>query len=228
MRNALQLLNEEIIACRKCPRLVRHRERVARIKRRAFLEWEYWGRPVPGFGDTRAKLLIVGLAPAAHGANRTGRMFTGDRSGDFLYHALHRAGFANQSSSTHRGDGLTVHDAYITAAVRCAPPENKPLLSEFHNCRQYLETEFEIIQPRAVLVLGSIALKAYLQILKDRGLVATLAQFPFRHGSSYALPGNLPRLFCSFHPSQQNTFTGRLTEEMLLSVFRRIRKYLSA
>ena len=228
MRNALQLLNEEIIACRKCPRLVRHRERVARIKRRAFLEWEYWGRPVPGFGDTHARLLIVGLAPAAHGANRTGRMFTGDRSGDFLYHALHRAGFANQSSSTHRGDGLTLHDAYITATVRCTPPENKPLPSEFRNCRQYLETELEIIQPRAVLVLGSIALKTYLQILKDRGLVATLAQFPFRHGASYALPGNLPRLFCSFHTSQQNTFTGRLTEEMLLSVFRRIRKYLSA
>jgi uracil-DNA glycosylase family 4 len=227
MENALQLLNDEIIACRKCPRLVRYRERVAQTKRRAFLGWEYWGKPVPGFGDPRARLLILGLAPAAHGANRTGRMFTGDRSGDFLYRALHRAGFANQAASSHRGDGLALRDAYITAAVRCAPPANKPLPSEFRNCRPYLEIEFGLIHPKAVLVLGGIALHTYLRILKGRGLIASFAEYPFRHGAAYKLPGDLPRLYCSYHPSQQNTFTGRLTDAMLLRVLLRIRKYLA-
>jgi uracil-DNA glycosylase len=228
MTNALELLNEEIIACHKCPRLVRYREHVARSKRRAFVEWEYWGKPVPGFGDTRARLLLVGLAPAAHGANRTGRMFTGDRSGDFLYRALHRAGFANQATSTRRDDGLALLDAYVTAAVRCAPPWNKPLPSEFQNCRPYLETELGLLLPKVVLALGGIALKTYLQALKDSGFEVKFVQFPFRHGVTYKLPGDLPRLFCSYHPSQQNTFTGRLTETMLVGVLRRIRRYLDS
>src|SRR5271170_8032329 len=183
----LEKLNQEIIRCRACPRLVRYREQVARDKRRSFLAWDYWGKPVPGFGDPRAELLMLGLAPAAHGANRTGRMFTGDRSGDFLYKALFRAGFANQPTSTNREDGLALKNAYMAATLRCAPPANKPLPEELGNCRPYFERELEILQPRVVLVLGSIAMRAYLGLLKERGLIATLAAFPFRHGASYEL-----------------------------------------
>lgn len=223
----LNLLNQEIIRCRKCPRLVRYREQVARDKRRSFLAWDYWGKPVPGFGDPRARLLILGLAPAAHGANRTGRMFTGDRSGDFLYKALHRAGFANQPTSTNREDGLALQDAYMAATVRCAPPANKPLPSELANCRPYFERDLEILQPRAVLVLGGIAMRAYLSLLKERGQIRALAEFPFNHGASYKLPGSLPRLFASYHPSQQNTFTGKLTGAMLLKVLRDIQTFLA-
>ena len=223
----LDQLNQEIVHCRKCPRLVRYREQVARTKRRSFLEWHYWGKPLPGFGDPRAELLILGLAPAAHGGNRTGRMFTGDRSGDFLYQALFRAGFANQPTSEHRGDGLALKNAYIAAAVRCAPPANKPLPSELANCRPYFERELEIHRLRAILVLGSIAMRAYLGLLKDRGQISSLAAFPFGHGASYKLPSGLPRLFASYHPSQQNTFTGKLTDAMLLKVLRDIRKFLS-
>lgn len=219
-------LNEEIIHCCKCPRLVEYREKIAREKRRAFRDWDYWGRPVPGFGDPRAKLLILGLAPAAHGANRTGRMFTGDRSGDFLYEALYRAGFANQPGSTRQDDGLKLQNAYIAAAVRCAPPANKPLPSELANCRPYFEAELQLIRPRAILALGSIALRAYLGMLKERGDIESFAAFPFRHGASYRLPGRLPRLFASYHPSQQNTFTGKLTEAMLVRVLRDIRRFL--
>src|SRR5437762_10377410 len=153
----LCILHAEIVACRKCPRLVKYRERVAREKRRAYREWEYWGKPVAGFGDAQAQLLILGLAPAAHGANRTGRMFTGDRSGDFLYAALHRAGFANQPTSLHRDDGLRLKNAYISATCRCAPPENKPLPEETSNCSGYLERELQILQPKAILALGRIA-----------------------------------------------------------------------
>ncbi len=156
----LEKLNQDIIRCRACPRLVRYREQVARDKRRSFLAWDYWGKPVPGFGDPRAELLILGLAPAAHGANRTGRMFTGDRSGDFLYKALFRAGFANQPTSTDREDGLALKNAYMAATLRCAPPANKPLPSELANCRHFWERDLEILQPRAVLVLGSIAMRA--------------------------------------------------------------------
>lgn len=223
----LDQLNEEIVRCRRCPRLVRYREQVARIKRRSFLDWEYWGKPVPGFGDPRAELLILGLAPAAHGANRTGRMFTGDRSGDFLYKALFRAGFANQPTSTHRGDGLALKNAYMAATLRCAPPANKPLPSELANCRPFFERELEIHRLRAILVLGSIAMRAYLGLLKGRGQICTLAAFPFRHGASYTFPAGLPRLFASYHPSQQNTFTGKLTDAMLLRVLRDIQKFLS-
>ncbi len=223
----LEKLNQEIIHCRACPRLVRYREQVARDKRRSFLAWDYWGKPVPGFGDPRAELLILGLAPAAHGANRTGRMFTGDRSGDFLYKALFRAGFANQPTSTNREDGLALKDAYMAATLRCAPPANKPLPGELANCRHYLESEIEFLRPRAVLVLGSIAMRAYLGLLKERRQISTLAAFPFRHGASYELPGDLPRLFASYHPSQQNTFTGKLTDAMLYKVLRDVRNFLA-
>ena len=223
----LAVLNETIVTCRKCPRLVRYRENVARARRRAYADWDYWGKPVPGFGDPHAQLLILGLAPAAHGANRTGRMFTGDRSGDFLYRALHATGFANQPTSAQRGDGLTLRNAYISAAVRCAPPDNKPLPSEFQNCRPYLEAELDILRPKAILALGGLALTAYLRTVKDRGLISTRARFPFRHGAVYELPGRLPRVFTSYHPSQQNTFTGRLTHAMLTRVLRRIRDYLA-
>lgn len=222
----LNKLNLEIVGCRKCPRLVKYREQVAREKRFSFRDWEYWGRPAPGFGDPDAQLLILGLAPAAHGTNRTGRMFTGDRSGDFLYKALHRAGFANQPTSVHRDDGLALSNAFISAAARCAPPANKPLPSEILNCRPFLEREFDLIRPRAVLVLGSIAMNTYLQLLKDRGFIATRAAYKFAHGASYYFSGDLPRLFASYHPSQQNTFTGKLTEAMLASVLRQIRRFL--
>ncbi|MBZ5501332.1 MAG: uracil-DNA glycosylase [Acidobacteriia bacterium] len=224
--DALEQLNRKVVACRKCPRLVVYRAKVAREKRRAFQAWEYWGKPVPGFGDPHAGLLILGLAPAAHGANRTGRMFTGDRSGDFLYQALYRAGFANQARSERRGDGLALRNAYITAVLRCAPPANKPLPSEAAHCRPYLERELELVRPRAVLVLGGIALRAYLSLLKERGQIPSVGAFAFRHGASYALGEGLPRLFVSYHPSQQNTFTGKLTEAMMARVLRGIRRFL--
>jgi uracil-DNA glycosylase family 4 len=221
-------LNEEIVGCRRCPRLVEYRERVAREKRLAFRGCEYWGKPVPGFGDPRAQFLILGLAPAAHGGNRTGRVFTGDRSGDFLYAALYRAGFANQATSKERGDGLELKNAYVAAAVRCAPPGNKPLPSEEANCRGYFERELEIMRPRAVLVLGNIAMRAYLGLLKERGEISGFAGYPFRHGASYELPGELPRLFASYHPSQQNTFTGKLTAGMMMKVLRDVRRFLGS
>lgn len=222
----LRVLAEEIVGCRKCARLVAYREKVAREKRRAYREWEYWGKPVPGFGDARAELLILGLAPGAHGANRTGRMFTGDRSGDFLYQALHKAGFANQPTSLHRDDGLRLENVYITATIRCAPPGNKPLPGEIAQCRGYLERELELLRPRAVLALGGIAWNNYLDILKQLGKIASRAAFPFSHGAEEELPGDLPRLFGAYHPSQQNTQTGRLTPAMYAQVLRRIRRYL--
>lgn len=224
----LAALEAQVIECRKCPRLVRYREKVARERRRAFRDVAYWGRPSPGFGDPAAELMIVGLAPAAHGGNRTGRMFTGDRSGDFLYDCLYRAGYANQPTSVDRHDGLRLTGLFITAVCRCAPPANKPLPSEIVNCRPYLAGEFDLLRPRAVLALGGIALRGYLAMLKERGLIESFAPYPFRHGASYRLPGDLPRLFASYHPSQQNTFTGRLTKPMLLAVLRRIRRYLAS
>jgi uracil-DNA glycosylase family 4 len=224
---SLAVLQERIISCRKCPRLVRYREEVARKKRRAFLDWNYWGAPVPGFGDPGAELLIIGLAPAAHGANRTGRVFTGDRSGEFLYKHLYRAGFANQPTSEHPGDGLKLWNAYISATVRCAPPANKPLPSEIHNCQRYLVAELDLLQPRAVLALGRIAFDSYLRILVEREEIPSRGKFLFAHGASFALPAGLPKLFASYHPSQQNTQTGKLTPRMFLRVLRQISRFLN-
>ena len=224
----LTILEREITNCRKCPRLLHYIENVARTKRRAYREWNYWGRPVPAFGDPQARLVIIGLAPAAHGANRTGRMFTGDRSGDFLYEQLHHAGFANQPQSKCAEDGLILRDALISAAIRCAPPANKPLPEEIRNCLPYLEQELALVRPRAVLALGGIALNAYLDLLKRQGLIASRAAYPFAHGASFALPRDLPRLFAAYHPSQQNTQTGRLTPAMFARVLRKIRRFLDS
>lgn len=222
----MALLATEITHCRKCPRLVAYREEVARTKRRAYRDWTYWGKPVPAFGDPKAGLVIIGLAPGAHGANRTGRMFTGDRSGDFLYEQLYRAGFANQPQSKSADDGLVLKGALISAAIRCAPPANKPLPKEIRNCLPYLERELELIRPRAILALGGIALNTYLDLLKQKGLIRSRAAYPFSHGASFALPGDLPRLFAAYHPSQQNTQTGRLTPAMFARVLKQIRKFL--
>ena len=223
----LRVIQEEVCACRKCPRLVKYREKVARVKRRAFREWAYWGRGVPGFGDPSARLFILGLAPAAHGGNRTGRVFTGDRSGDFLFEALHKAGFANQATSVRRDDGLRLMNAYITASVRCAPPGNKPLRSEILRCQPYLEQELDLLRPKAILALGKIAWDAYLEILKQRGQINSRAAFRFAHGAECETGNDLPRLFGVYHPSQQNTQTGRLTQAMYASVLNRIRKFLA-
>ena len=224
---ALRVIQEEVCDCRKCPRLVKYREKVARVKRRAFREWTYWGRGVPGFGDPHAGLFILGLAPAAHGGNRTGRVFTGDRSADFLFEALHKAGFANQATSVRRDDGLRLANAYIAAAVRCAPPANKPLRSEILRCRPYLEQELDILRPKAILALGKIAWDAYLEILKQRGQISSRAAFRFAHDAECVAGNELPRLFGVYHPSQQNTQTGRLTQPMYASVLHRIRKFLA-
>ncbi|HEX6897308.1 MAG TPA: uracil-DNA glycosylase [Bryobacteraceae bacterium] len=226
---ALAILNREVIACRRCPRLVEYREQVARTKRRAYQSWEYWGRPVPGFGDPKARLLLVGLAPGAHGANRTGRIFTGDSSGDFLYRALYETGFASQPSSVSRDDGLTLHDAFISASVRCAPPGNKPLPQEIRNCRPYLEHELQLLGNLGVVVaLGRLAFDVYLSILLDQGKIARRSPFPFAHGRQYRTTPDSPLLIASYHPSQQNTFTGKLTQPMLQSVFRKARRLIEA
>ena len=225
-QDKLAALGREITACGKCPRLVRYREEIAVTKRRAYRDWTYWGRPVPSFGDPEADLVIIGLAPAAHGANRTGRMFTGDRSGDFLYAQLHRAGFANQPHSKRADDGLFLQGALISAAVRCAPPDNKPLPEEIRNCLPYLERELELIHPRAILALGGIALNTYLDLLKRQGLIPSRAAYRFEHGASFVLPPGLPRLFSAYHPSQQNTQTRRLTPAMFARVLRQIQKFL--
>ncbi len=224
---ALALLQNQVVTCRRCPRLIRHGAKVAREKRRMYRDEDYWGMPVPSFGDPRAELLILGLAPAAHGANRTGRMFTGDRSGDFLYRALHVAGFASQPTSRHRGDGLELKNCYITAALRCAPPGNKPRPQELRNCRPYLEKELLLLsRVRAVLALGRIAFDTYLRLLAGRESFPPRSSFHFAHGASYALPQGLPRLFASYHPSQQNTQTGKLTPEMMHHVLGEIRRFL--
>jgi len=224
----LRVLEEEIVNCRKCPRLVDYREKVATEKRRAFREWTYWGRPVPGFGDPQAELFILGLAPAAHGGNRTGRVFTGDRSADFLFAALYKAGFANQATSVRRDDGLVLNKVFIAAAVRCAPPANKPLPSEILNCRGYLERELALLKPKVILALGRIAWDAYLDILKGEGVIASRANFVFAHGAVAKFPGDGPRLVGVYHPSQQNTQTGKLTPAMYAKVLNQIRKMLRA
>jgi len=218
-------LSAEIVACTACSRLVQWREKVAQEKRRAFRDWDYWGRPVPGFGDRQARLVIIGLAPAAHGANRTGRMFTGNGSGDTLTAALHRAGFANQPTSHHREDGLQLRDAFLTAVARCAPPKNKPTREEMDNCQGYLVRELALLSSsRVVLTLGRIAFDRYRRLLQKQG--ARLPRLAFQHGACYRLEPPLPALVVSYHPSRQNTQTGRLTEEMLDEVFGQIRGLL--
>jgi uracil-DNA glycosylase len=224
LKYTFKVLNREIVACELCPRLRAYDREVARVKRRAYLDSQYWGKPVPGFGDSQARVLLIGLAPGAHGANRTGRMFTGDRSGDFLYRALHETGFASQAESRSREDGLELHGAYIAAAARCAPPDNKPLPEELVRCRPYLERELDLLkQVRVVVVLGGVALRAYLGILRDRGLIQSMAAFKFGHNLLYRPGAGLPALIASYHPSQQNTSTGKLTAEMLRQVFEKAR-----
>ena len=224
---ALAALERQIVACTRCPRLVTYREKVAHEKRRMYRDSEYWGKPLPGFGDPEAELVVLGLAPAAHGGNRTGRMFTGDRSGDFLYRALYEAGFANQPQSRERGDGLKLSNCFITAALRCAPPANKPLPEELRNCRPYLEREFQLLKrTRAVLALGRIAFDTYLRLVWSRDAFPPRSSFQFTHGASYALPAGLPRLFASYHPSQQNTQTGKLTPAMMRRVLDDVRRHL--
>lgn len=216
---ALTELAAEVSECRTCPRLVQWREQVATEKRAAFRDWDYWGRPLPGFGDPQARILMLGLAPAAHGANRTGRMFTGDRSGDFLFAALHRAGLANQPLSLSRDDGLELHDCYVTAAVRCAPPANKPLPAEREACRRWLERELALLPQIAVVVcLGAFAWEAALATPGLAGVPLPRPRPRFGHGAEHG------RLLGCFHPSQQNTFTGKLTAAMIDSVFMRARE----
>lgn len=218
----------EIIDCRRCPRLVAYREEVARIKVRRFRDWEYWGRPVPSFGGINARLLVIGLAPAAHGGNRTGRVFTGDRSGDWLYRALFDFGFANQPASTDRNDGLKLIDSYVTAAVHCAPPDNKPLPSEFKNCRPYLLDELQRLKHvRAVVALGLIGFKSYFTARKELGRENPVPLPPFGHGLSCKLADGVT-IISSYHPSQQNTQTGKLTIEMFDDVFRKARAIVDA
>jgi len=211
----LEHLNAEIIACRKCPRLVAWREEVARTKRRAYQDQEYWGKPVPGFGDPNARVLVVGLAPGAHGSNRTGRQFTGDASGDFLFPALYRAGFANQPSAESRSDGLLLKDMYITASGRCAPPGNKPSPEELNNCQPYLERELEILRPKVIVCLGRIAFERILKIYSVRN-----SAWKFGHAALYRLENGI-WILCSYHPSQQNTLTGKLTAGMFDDIWKK-------
>jgi len=225
--SSMDSLVAEIADCRACPRLVAWREEVAREKRASYRDDEYWGRPVPGFGDPGARLLVAGLAPAAHGANRTGRMFTGDRSGDWLFRALHRAGFANQPTSTSRADGLRLSDAWVTAAVRCAPPANKPTPEERDRCRPYLERELELLADvRVIVALGAFGYVAVWRVLGGSGVALPVPRPKFSHSLEVVTPRAV--VLGSFHPSQQNTFTGKLTEPMLDAVFTRARHLIDA
>jgi uracil-DNA glycosylase family 4 len=220
----LKVLNAEVIACTRCPRLVVYREQIAREKRRAYRDHEYWGKPVPGFGDPAARVLVLGLAPGAHGSNRTGRPFTGDASGKFMYPVLYETGFANQPTAVERNDGLRLTDLYITAAARCAPPDNKPLPQELANCAPYLEREIDGLKKlRVIVALGKIGFEAYLNFLIRRKLITSKRQYEFRHGAEYVLPDGRV-LLASYHPSNQNTQTGKLTKEMFMKIFVRARR----
>ena len=237
----LARLQRQVIACTRCANLIAYCRQVAKEKRRMYRDCDYWGKPVPSFGDPRAELLILGLAPGAHGANRTGRMFTGDRSGEFLYRGLYEAGFASQPTSRDRSDGLELRNCYITAPLRCAPPQNKPSPEELRNCQPFLERELEVLtRVRAVLVLGRIAFEAYLRVFAKREGFPRRATLVFSHGASFTLPpvfshsaslnppADPPRLFCSYHPSQQNTQSGRLTPEMFQQVLNDISEFLTS
>jgi uracil-DNA glycosylase family 4 len=223
----LDILQRRIIECRLCPRLVRWREKIAREKTRRFADWDYWGKANPSFGDPHAELLLVGLAPAAHGGNRTGRMFTGDRSGDWLYGALHKAGFANQPTSESRNDGMQLMNCYITATCRCAPPQNKLLRREILNCQPYLLNEMRLLKNMKVIVgLGRVGFESAVAGLRELKKWSFDKKPKFAHGAEYSIDNRLT-LLASFHPSQQNTFTGKLTEPMFDSIFRRARLLLN-
>ena len=215
----LTILNREVIACTRCPRLVAFREKIAREKRRAYLDWEYWGKPVPGFGDPNARVLILALAPGAHGSNRTGRPFTGDSSGNFMYPVLHAAGFANQTTATHRDDGLELKNLYITASARCVPPDNKPTPQELANCSPFLDREIAGLKKvKIVVALGKIGFDAYLNYLKRQGYAVSKKEYVFKHGAKYQMPDG-KTLMASYHPSNQNTQTGKLTRLMFETFF---------
>ncbi len=220
-------LNNRIVSCDRCPRLRAHCRHTAIRKRAGFSDWQYWGKPVPNLGDAGAAMLIVGLAPAAHGANRTGRMFTGDRSGDFLYAALYRCGFASQPQAVNADDGLELIDVAITAAVHCAPPANKPTRDEFDNCFEHMDQTFACMpRLRVVLCLGKLATDVVLKLYQQRGWIEKRSSYPFAHGAKHQI-ADTPTILCSYHPSQQNTFTGRLTETMMIAVLRRARRIIS-
>ena len=224
MGDSLRQLNRDLVDCRRCPRLVQHCTTIAREKRRAYLDWDYWGKPVPGFGDRDARVLLLGLAPGAHGSNRTGRMFTGDSSGNFLYPVLHATGFASQPTSVTIDDGLRLTDAYITAAVRCAPPDNKPFPDEIARCAEFLDRELRMLQSVKVVVgLGRIGFEAYLNHLIRRGVITSKRPYAFGHAAEYFMPDSR-RLLASYHPSNQNTQTGKLTRTMFEAIFRRARE----
>ncbi len=225
--SAMDALNARIIACERCPRLRAWCAEVARTRRRAYRDETYWGRPVPGFGDPAARVLILGLAPGAHGSNRTGRPFTGDGSGDFLYPVLHEAGFASQPAARSRDDGMRLRDLWITSVVRCAPPDNKPRPGELANCAGWLDEEIALLtRLRVVVCLGHIAWNGYLQHLRRKGHAVRATDYPFRHGVEYEMPDGVP-VVGSYHPSLQNTNTGRLTREMFLDIFARARQLAS-
>jgi uracil-DNA glycosylase family 4 len=224
MASALLVLNNEVIACRRCPRLTEYREAIGREKRRAYMDWEYWAKPVPGFGDPKARVLILGLAPGAHGSNRTGRPFTGDQSGKFMYPILFKTGFASQPNAERLDDGLRLTDAYITAAVRCAPPDNKPTPEEIAACAPFLDAEFAALsRVKVVVALGRIGFEAYLNYLKRAGFAVPKKDYLFGHAAEYGMPNGVT-LLASYHPSNQNTATGKLTEKMFTDIFKRARK----
>jgi uracil-DNA glycosylase family 4 len=221
---SLEALNEQIVACNRCPRLNAHCAEVARVRRRAYADFEYWGRPVPSFGDHNARVLALGLAPGAHGSNRTGRMFTGDGSGDFLFPVLHEAGFASQPNSISRGDGMKLHGLWISAVVRCAPPGNKPSTEEQRECAMWLDREMDLLKElRVVVCLGKIAFDGLLAHMKREGKLPQRTPFTFAHGAEYKLANGVT-VIASYHPSLQNTNTGKLTRPMFLAVFKRARK----